>query len=311
MAAFAQNVHEQETVDEKTENEQLKQELELFKRDANDILQQKDEIIEREMNSNYQLTNKYFQLKNEHYQLRCVNYQLTNSNIELQTRINKLEHEKSMTINFKRHLQSKGEVCEYNCVISCLVYIYERKYGMRLCERNLDVIIVEHMVKLRSIRDKNKDLQCYQNEDLQCNQFMQRLILSGIVPVYRDFDFTGDETKRKQIAEEAWKCISTVADVSVLILGMIKISGIGHCVVCNNQAEVNGLLYDPQNEKEFIKDFEEFSKEYQGLRVCLVSLEKLKEIIEPHEKENLVHFTRHNPSHPSWQPSSHLSSESL
>lgn len=255
MATFCQKLHGQDTRNEINHLEegikQTERKSESERRNAKYTSQRNDEIIESKNNE---------------------------SKLKKQNREEKLQ--------LKKYLQDKGELCDQNCVLCCLLSICQRELNLYPCGRHLEKIIVSHVIKTSTIDDNI--------EDLCCDKFMEILRKSGIVSLLKEFDYRVDENQRLQIINQAWEYILSIKTSNV-ILGRIysyENKREGHCVICNNS--VNGIIYDSQKELETIitnvDEFVEYVSRDEGLEVYKVEVEKLKEILKP--VENNLHCQR-------------------
>ncbi|XP_046854896.1 uncharacterized protein LOC124447945 [Xenia sp. Carnegie-2017] len=181
---------------------------------------------------------------------------------ELEAQMRLLNHEKATKNHeFKKNLQCQGELCDYNCVLCCLVSICEKKWKFYPCGRHLEKIIVSYYAQLQSpIIDHKNPLP------LRCDAFMDILKKSEIVwSEHVAFDFRVDRSQWLQVRIKAWNHISSV-DRSVLILGKIysyeneTVRGDGHCVTCNTDTAKKGIIYDSQSEFVGVTNVEEFVK---------------------------------------------------
>ena len=179
------------------------------------------------------------------------------------------------------YLIKSGEMCELNCSLLVMLWIFKKEVEVCLCGRQLEKILTKNAAK--EITDI---------KDLQCDQLMNIVTKCGIAEQRKDYDYNDPESTRNEMIEKVWKDIMAfqVPPVRLLILGRWhrEDNGIGHCVVCDLDERMyrrSIKIYDPQgqsdrrlNQKEFV----EYVGEDGGLYIYTVNNDALHKVIEDH-----------------------------
>jgi hypothetical protein len=142
----------------------------------------------------------------------------------------KLEEKLQLTLNqlkcAREYLQRKGEVCQYNCVLSSLLWICHQKLKVHSCSRCLEKIIIIHA---------ERNFGPIKKEYLRCDGTLCVLqkckILDRILNIRYDSPDMKDDERDKKI-REAWHTLMKV-DVEnlVVMVGRLISETNRHCVV--------------------------------------------------------------------------------
>ncbi|XP_046855174.1 uncharacterized protein LOC124448224 isoform X2 [Xenia sp. Carnegie-2017] len=178
----------------------------------------------------------------EHYQNKITELEEKIDELKFQEDDRKLATE----IQLKECLQLKGELCDRNCVLSCLVSICQQHFKEYLCGRHLEKIIIDYYIS--NIFDE----KIHNNvEDLRCEAFIRVLQKCGIVSSRpMQFFYLNDmnEVDRFGQRENAWEYFTTmIQNNNFLLLGRFfrDADTEGHCVICQGCQEEKVSIVDP------------------------------------------------------------------
>ena len=212
--------------------------------------------------------------------LRKEKYEAELLNVRLEKEVNQLGN----TIkDVRKHLQRKGEVCEQNCVLCCLLWIFHNKLNIHACGRHIEKIITNMISKITK-------------KKLRCHSFMSVLVECEIARKIPDEMYSPSSptaTKdniRDQKINDAWQILLKEDAEHVLIVSKVisKAERTGHSVVCDLKSRNNdSLTYnDVQKDKVDIwneHSFKSYFEDGEGIRLYIVDMGSLKQLIKNHQ----------------------------
>jgi hypothetical protein len=206
----------------------------------------------------------------------------------------KLEEKLQLTLSqlkcAREYLQRKGEVCQYNCVLSSLLWICHQKLKVHPCGRCLEKIIIIHA---------ERNFGPIKKEYLRCDGTLCVLqkckILDRILNIRYDSPDMKDDERDKKI-REAWHTLMKV-DVEnlVLMVGRLISETNRHCVVCDLETRTKDdklTYYDLQKDdwgEGNQEDFRRYVKTDEGIKLYTVNFKNLEQLIEKYT--SILHKT--------------------
>ena len=257
------------------------------------LLENKNRELEAEMNAK---NNEAEKLKARLNELQQQTNKLEEENgtlkVKYQKEIKMLQTKledalKASHKDFRKSLQQAGEICEKNCVVSCLVCACQLKLqDVHLCYDHLARIILHD----------EEDI-CY----LQCGSYLKLLVKKKLVKRKKKIEYSSDTKARDKQIDEIWEVLKTTTDAKIMILGRKMVANdeargeARHALLCDveDRMEEDKLaLYDLQRRecgrgtKENLKYY---LKEDKGINLYTLNLDSLKTLIK--KKRNLVEET--------------------
>ncbi len=250
--------------------------------------------LRRKLNESEYIRNKYMKTIDN---LVHENKLLKDGQLQCQKKINDLLHEneslknatiKQLNDTHLQHLQCSGKLCAKNCVLCTILWICQQKLGVFPCGLQLLLLLFKYK-SAEEIRPENHVCQTL---------IMEIFIKCGIVTEANRFKYPSELNAKLQAIDQAWNTLMTTdGNLRVMILGRVIAAAVaeGHAEVCDLDSKTSDrrvTIHNPQKDERGEANQDDFRNHVikdEGLILCIVNLEKLKQIFE--EYDHILHHT--------------------
>ena len=289
-----ERVHAEETKDEPIEK--LGKQLEKAERDLNNLrkenewleakklrLEEDNKNLEAEIDKkNKKAEELKDRIKELEHQLKKVTNELPEKTRKLREmydeKIGMLKKDledvsKASHKECRESLQQAGEICEMNCVMSCLVCVCQLKMqDVHLC--------YDHLARIIMHGETDKKY-------LQCGAYLSLLVKKELATKKLKIEYSSDyDDARDKDIDKIWEILRTTTDAEIMILGRIMEGELRHTLVCDVQdrEEEDKLAFYDLQRREWGRgtkeDLKYYLKEDKGINLYTLNLDFLKTLIE-------------------------------